>query len=142
MHAIHVSVVISGIKCWSCADVSPSKQTANLLGKQEFDILCGSGRKPFLTNISRGAAIDQEVLIDYLHSGKLRGAALDVQDPEPLPPDHPLWDAPNVIVTPHMSVGGVTDAYIGRVFEILASNVQRERDGKPLLNAVNRAVGY
>ena len=77
-----------------------------------------------------------------LRSGKLRGAALDVQALEPLPPDHPLWDAPNITIHPHISAGGVTDIYMGRVFEILSLNIERMMQGQPLLNAVNKYIGY
>ena len=114
-----------------------------MLGTAEFDILCRSGRKSFITNISRGTAIDQEVLIKALKNGDIRGAALDVTAPEPLPPDHPLWDAPNVVIHPHISAGGgATDVYMDRVFEVLSINMQRQKESLPLLNAVNKSVGY
>lgn len=122
--------------------VPSTTKTASLIGAQEFDILTKCGRKPFLTNVSRGTAVDQDILINMLKSGKLQGAALDVQDPEPLPPDHPLWDAPNVTISPHMSAGGVTDIYMGRVFEVLSLNIACMKADQPLLNAVNRSVGY
>lgn len=122
--------------------VPSTTKTASLIGAQEFEIITKSGCRPFLTNVSRGTAIDHDILIDMLKCGKLRGAALDVQDPEPLPPDHPLWDAPNVTISPHMSAGGVTDIYMSRVFEVLSLNIARMKADQPLLNAVNRSVGY
>lgn len=63
-------------------------------------------RGAFLINLARGGLVDQGALIAALESGALGGAALDVTDPEPLPPEHPLWGAPNLIITPHVAVAG------------------------------------
>ena len=109
-----------------------TKETTHLLGKEEFEIL--GKRNTFVTNISRGQILVQDELIDALRifeegkkAGKkgeelkgLRGAALDVADPEPLPKEHPLWDAPNCIVTPHIS--GLGTAYADRAFQVLVSS--------------------
>lgn len=134
-----------------------TKQTRHLLGKEEFDIL--SKRNAFVANISRGPIIDQPALIAALrafdnHSSSnqtyadgsfsiapeadikadtsfpgLRGAALDVTDPEPLPPDDPLWEAPNCIITPHIS--GLGSAYVDRCFQVFEVNLdRREKGGK------------
>jgi|TARA_R110002003_G_scaffold234_5_gene16934 phosphoglycerate dehydrogenase-like enzyme len=70
----------------------------------------------------------------------ISGAALDVTDPEPLPADDPLWDAPNVLITPHVS--GSTDVYADRAFEVLRENIRRERSGARLVNEVDRERGY
>ena len=89
-----------------------TQKTLHLLGKEEFDI--PSKKNCFLVNVARGEILVQEDLIDALKeyersdaaaNGKrkgLRGAALDVVFPEPLPGDHPLWDAPNCIINPHI----------------------------------------
>jgi phosphoglycerate dehydrogenase-like enzyme len=111
-----------------------SSQTKHLLSHKEFDIL--SRKTAFLSNVSRGAVIDQDALIAALTTGKLRGAALDVTDPEPLPPDNPLWRAPNVSITPHLS--GLIFDYQERAMEILALNLEREAQGSVMLNTVNR----
>lgn len=68
--------------------------------------LARCGRRPVLVNVSRGAIIDTAALVEALHSGQIAGAGLDVTDPEPLPANHPLWTAPNVVITPHVAAGG------------------------------------
>lgn len=118
--------------------------TTQLLGAEEFALLSNSctrrGRRPFLTNISRGKILDQDALIESLRSGELGGAALDVAEPEPLPSDHPLWDAPNVHIAPHMSSLGVE--YLGRVFDVLRVNLGRMERGEDLVNGYKRGKGY
>ncbi|MCJ1477610.1 hypothetical protein MMC13_006283 [Lambiella insularis] len=70
----------------------------------------------------------------------LRGAALDVTDPEPLPSGHPLWEAPNCIVTPHIS--GLSVMYADRAFQVLEANLRRREEGEGLINVVDRERGY
>ncbi|KAL2818083.1 hypothetical protein BJX63DRAFT_384538 [Aspergillus granulosus] len=119
-------------------------QTTHLLGAEEFALLAAhkprGHRNPYLTNISRGQVIDQGALIASLKSGELSGAALDVTDPEPLPEDHPLWDAPNVQISPHISALG--EEYFYRSFDIVRENLERSRRGEPLINAYKRGRGY
>lgn len=86
-----------------------------------------------VVNVSRGAVVDTEALVAELQSGRLR-AALDVTDPEPLPADHPLWRAPNVLVTPH--VGGDTSAFLPRAWRLLQAQLDRYAAGEPLANLV------
>ncbi|KAF1989661.1 2-hydroxyacid dehydrogenase [Aulographum hederae CBS 113979] len=119
-----------------------TKQTTHLLSAREFAHLSTSSpRGPaFIANISRGPIIDQPALVDALHIGFIRGAALDVTDPEPLPPDDPLWDAPNVIITPHVS--GVGVSYTERAFQVLEMNLGRRGRGERLVNVVDRGRGY
>lgn len=93
-----------------------------------------------MTNISRGQVIDQPALVQALHNKLIGGAALDVTDPEPLPADDPLWEAPNVLITPHVS--GATDVYADRAFELLRENIRRQRGGGGLVNEVDRGRGY
>ncbi|MFD1515032.1 D-2-hydroxyacid dehydrogenase [Halomarina rubra] len=76
-----------------------------------------------LVNVARGPVVDTDALVAALRSGEIRGAALDVTDPEPLPEDHPLWGLSNVIVTPHNS--GHTPRYYERLADIVAENVRR-----------------
>jgi phosphoglycerate dehydrogenase-like enzyme len=89
-----------------------------------------------LVNASRGGVIDTEALTTYLADGRLR-AALDVTDPEPLPPDHPLWDAPGVLITPH--VAGDSCGAEERVYRLIGEQIRRYANGKPLLNVVKPA---
>lgn len=86
-----------------------------------------------VVNVARGPVVETDALVAELRSGRLR-AALDVTDPEPLPPDHPLWTTPGVLVTPHL--GGDTDAMDVRVDGIVREQVRRLRDGRPPLNVV------
>lgn len=113
-------------------------QTHHFLSTAEFEVL--SKKKTFVSNIARGQIIDQEALITALRKEQIRGAALDVTDPEPLPTDSPLWDLPNVTITPHIS--GLTASYIERCFMILDENIERKAQGKKLWNQVDRKRGY
>jgi len=88
-----------------------------------------------LVNIARGPVVDTDALVSELRNNRIRGAALDVTDPEPLPEDHPLWGLSNVTITPHNA--GHTPAYYNRVAEILVDNLQRLDAGEPLQNRVN-----
>jgi len=85
-------------------------------------------------NVGRGELVDQAALTDALASGGLAGAGLDVFDPEPLPADDPLWDLPNVIISPHTS--GSSDGTTARVAEIFLDNLSRFVGGEPLRNEV------
>lgn len=93
-----------------------------------------------LVNISRGALVDEEALVDALREGRLRGAGLDVFDEEPLPVDHPLWHLPNVILTPHVSA--VTRSYWRREVELILENLRRFLEDDRLVNLVNKIEGY
>ncbi len=82
-----------------------------------------------LVNVSRGPVVDTDALLAELTSGRLR-AALDVTDPEPLPPEHPLWRAPNTLISPH--VGGNTSAFEPRARQMLREQLERFAAGRPL----------
>jgi phosphoglycerate dehydrogenase-like enzyme len=117
--------------------------TTHLLGAEEFSVLSSHStrtRKPFITNISRGPIIDQAALIHSLQNGELSGAALDVTEPEPLPKDHPLWDAPNIQISPHISALGTE--YMFRAADVLKENLRRLERGEPLINEFKRKRGY
>jgi len=86
-----------------------------------------------LVNVSRGAVVDTDALVRELQGGRLR-AALDVTDPEPLPSDHPLWHAPNVLISPH--VGGDTSAFLPRAWRLLQRQLDAYASGEPLMNVV------
>ena len=89
-----------------------------------------------LVNVGRGPVVDTKALLAELESGRLL-AALDVTDPEPLPPGHPLWDAPGVLITPH--VGGPTSAFRPRAERLLRDQLGRFAAGEPVAHVV--AVG-
>jgi phosphoglycerate dehydrogenase-like enzyme len=85
-------------------------------------------------NIGRGSTVDQEALLDALQSGYLAGAYLDVTDPEPLPPEHPLWIAPNCFITPH-TAGGHFDEQQELVRHVL-ENLRRFTSGEDLIDRI------
>jgi phosphoglycerate dehydrogenase-like enzyme len=90
-----------------------------------------------LVNAARGPIVDTGALLELLQAGRVR-AALDVTDPEPLPPAHPLWDAPGVTITPHLA--GDTAAAERRAFALVGEQVRRYARGEPLANVVEH--GY
>lgn len=91
-------------------------------------------RGALFVNVSRGDVVDQDALLDALREGRIAGAGLDVTTPEPLPPAHALWRAPNVIVTPHL--GGSGPGAYRRVAATIAENARRYLAGEPLLHRV------
>lgn len=90
-----------------------------------------------LVNTARGQVVDTQALIDALHAGTIAGAALDVTDPEPLPPDHPLLRAPNVLVVPH--IGSATPRTRAAMTDLAVDNVLAGLAGEPLPNPVGTA---
>ena len=93
-----------------------------------------------LVNVSRGGLVDDQALVAALEAGRLRGAALDAFSTEPLPPDHPFWTAPRLLITPHTSA--YTDRFWDRESELLLENLRRYQAGAPLRNVVDKAAGY
>jgi phosphoglycerate dehydrogenase-like enzyme len=87
-----------------------------------------------LVNTARGPIVDTDALVSALQHNSIRGAALDVTDPEPLPHDHPLWDLENALITPH--TGGHTPKHWPRLADILATNVERLESGERLENQI------
>lgn len=84
-----------------------------------------------LVNAARGPIVDTDALLEALHAGRIR-AALDVTDPEPLPPGHPLWRAPNVLITPHAA--GSVVRWQERAYRLAGDQIRRYAAGEPLLN--------
>lgn len=93
-----------------------------------------------LINIGRGATVDEEALVDALRNGAIRGAALDVYDVEPLPPEHPLWELENVLLSPH-SADHTHDSH-DRAMLFFSENLRRFRSGEPLENVVDKVEQY
>lgn len=112
-------------------------ETRKIIGEAELRVM-----KPtsYLINVSRGAIVDEAALIASLRQGQIAGAGLDVTETEPLPPESPLWDLPNVILTPHES--GATADYNERGAKLFYENLKRYLDGQPLLNVVDKTKGY
>ncbi|MBI4539655.1 MAG: D-2-hydroxyacid dehydrogenase [Gemmatimonadetes bacterium] len=93
-----------------------------------------------LINVARGSLVDEDALVEALRTGRLRGAGLDVFRTEPIPPDHPLWRLPNVLIMPHVSA--CTPRYWERECALIEENLRRYLEGLPLLNVVDREAGY
>jgi phosphoglycerate dehydrogenase-like enzyme len=113
-----------------------TSETRQLLSTPEFSLLQQTSGRCFIVNVARGAIIDQAALIHALQQGHVSGAALDVTDPEPLPADDPLWNAPNCFITPHVSWLGA--GYLDRCVDILLENLQRRAAGLEMLNVVKK----
>jgi phosphoglycerate dehydrogenase-like enzyme len=109
-------------------------QSHGLIGAQQLALMAQGA---LLVNAARGPIIQTDALVDALKSGRIR-AALDVTDPEPLPPEHSLWKCPNLLITPH--VAGSTPEFSPRAIHIAADQVRRLLKGEPLINIVQAAV--
>jgi phosphoglycerate dehydrogenase-like enzyme len=112
-------------------------RTKGLIGRAE---LAAMQRDGWLVNVARGGLIDTGALVDALLAGQIGGAALDVTDPEPLPPGHPLWDLPNCLITPHTAD---TEEMIRPLLaDRIADNVRRLAAGQELVGQVDPDLGY
>lgn len=113
--------------------------TNNLITAQRIALL---KEDAFLINIGRGNCLDQAALTQALQEGKLAGAALDVFRQEPIPQEDPIWEAENLIITPHCS-GQMTLAYTrDTLVDMFCENLERFHEGKPLLHTIDRALAY
>jgi phosphoglycerate dehydrogenase-like enzyme len=109
-----------------------TNETAGLLDARRLHLLPDGA---LVVNGGRGRTIDTDALVDELRAGRLR-AALDVTDPEPLPPEHPLWELPNVLITPHMA--GDSPGSTVRAYQLAGDQIRRFAAGEPLRNEVAR----
>jgi phosphoglycerate dehydrogenase-like enzyme len=117
------------------APITP--QTRGLIGRAQLEAM-----KPasYLCVMSRGNIVDEAAAIDLLKSGHIAGAGFDVTHEEPLPSEDPLWKAPNCIISPHNSAGSsLTTGHVWRIFE---ENLGRFERGEPLMNVVDKNLGY
>lgn len=112
-----------------------NQETAGYFNEQRLQLL---KKGSVFINVGRGSLVNTDALTEHLSSGHLFGAGLDVVSPEPLPPEHPLWNLDNVIITPH--VAGVSFGHLkdteNRIWAICAENLRRYRAGQSLLNEV------
>lgn len=114
-----------------------TQETQGMIGERELRVMKSTA---YIVNIGRGGTIQQDTLVRALQEGWIAGAGLDVFAMEPLPQDSPLWEMENVIVTGHYA--GMTPNYDDRALEILLENLRRYRAGHPLLNVVDKNLGY
>ena len=112
-------------------------QTQGLFDRAAFQAM---RRHALLINVTRGKIVDEAALMEALREGLIGGAGLDVTPEEPLPPDHPLWDLPNVIVTPH--VAGGSPLRSDRAVDLFCRNLQRFQAGEPLESVIDKRKGY
>jgi phosphoglycerate dehydrogenase-like enzyme len=117
--------------------VPHTPETKRLIGRAELDRI---KRGALLVNIARGKLVDDEALTAALREGRVGGAALDVFGTEPLPPDSPYWDLPNVIVTPH-TAGAMQDFWT-QLVALFSDNLRRFERGESLRNVVDKVAGY
>ncbi|HXR33421.1 MAG TPA: D-2-hydroxyacid dehydrogenase [Verrucomicrobiae bacterium] len=114
-----------------------TSETRHLIGAEEIALMKPGAR---LINVARGSLLDEAALLRALEGGKLGGAALDVTATEPLPPESPLWKAPNLLLTPHTSA--ISDRLWERETSLLMELLDRWFDGRELLNRVDFSRGY
>jgi phosphoglycerate dehydrogenase-like enzyme len=117
--------------------VPHTSDTDHLIGRREFAALPHSA---VLVNVSRGALVDEPELVAALREGRLAGAALDVFEHEPLPADSPLWDMPNVLISPHSASTVAEENH--RIVDLFVDNLGRYLEGRPLRNVYVASRGY
>jgi phosphoglycerate dehydrogenase-like enzyme len=107
-----------------------------------FDARVFAAMKPgsIFVNVARGTLVDEPALIDALERGHLQAAAIDVARAEPIPPEDPLWSAPNLYISPHSSTS--TEGYAARAFDLFCRNFARFVRHEPLENVVDLTQGY
>ena len=119
-------------------------QTPETIGLLSRERLAKTKSDAILVNGGRGSLIDQDALVELLKAGHFRGVGLEVTNPEPLPENHPLWDAPRCIITPH--VAGNTFApdspLVKKIWDFMIRNVSAYLAGQPLMSRVDFATGY
>jgi phosphoglycerate dehydrogenase-like enzyme len=117
--------------------VALTPQTQGLIGRAE---LAAMEPDAWLVNVARGGVVDTEALTAALKAGQIGGAALDVTDPEPLPPGHPLWDLPNCLITPHTAdTEEMTQPLLA---DRITENVRRLAVGQDLIGLLDPNLGY
>ncbi len=116
-----------------------SAQTQKIMNDHTFSLM---KKGVYLINDGRGSAIDQDALMRALDSGRVRAAALDVTDPEPLGKDHPLWKYPNVLITPHSAGWWQLPETLNRVVRICGENLRAFSCGTEFQNVVSKKLGY
>jgi len=112
-------------------------QSHKMIGPRQFEMM---KQHSYFVAVSRGGLYDMNALLKALDEKRLAGAGVDVTDPEPLPPGHPLWKFDNVIITPH--VAGRSDHDRERMTDTIKENLKRFVAGEPLLNVVDKQKGY
>ena len=113
-------------------------QTINLMDEKRFALM---KKGSYLLNVGRGSAVNQDALLSALRSGHLEGASIDVTTPEPLPPEHPLWQENNLLLTPHISGFYYLRATYDKVIDIAVHNLKSWPQG-PYIARTDVKTGY
>jgi phosphoglycerate dehydrogenase-like enzyme len=116
-----------------------TKDTYHLFNKYKFNLM---RKDAIILNVGRGSCICTEDLCGALENGIISGAGLDVTQPEPLPPEHRLWDAPGVVITPHISGFFHLPETLRRIVNISIENLEHFKKQEPLKNIVDFKTGY
>jgi len=114
-----------------------TEQTRGIIGEAEFAAM---KKNAVVINLGRGPTVDEQAMINALSERKIRGAALDVFDHEPLPQGHPLYSMENVLLSPHCA--DHTPDWLDNAMRFFLDQLERFNSGEPLLNVVNKAMGY
>jgi len=123
---------------WIVLAAPSTEQTHALIGRAE---LAAMRRSAWIINIARGVLVDQDALIDALRAGRIGGAVLDTISPEPLPADHPLWSAPNCLITMHLA-GRSQSRLVERGAALFVENLDAFLKREPMRNVVDLESGY
>lgn len=115
------------------------RETRGVIGEEELGLMKETA---VLLNVGRGSAIDTDALSEALFQRKIYGAGLDVTDPEPLPPQHPIWNAPHTIITPHVSGGYALEATLEKILDLAIRNLKKYVSGETLENIIDPSTGY
>ena len=122
------------------ASILPATEaTKYTFGTEEFAKM---KRSAYFLNFGRGFSVVTDALCDALCKGEIAGACLDVTDPEPLPADHPLWNAPNLILTPHVAGSFHIPVTLEIICDICVENLKHYKKGEKLRNQISREIGY
>jgi phosphoglycerate dehydrogenase-like enzyme len=122
---------------WVALTLAMTQETTGLIGEPELRAMKETAH---IINIARGPVIREKILVNALKEGWIAGAGLDVFEEEPLPETSPLWDMENVIITPHWA--GATPYYVDRLLDIFMENLRRFQAGIPMINVVDKELGY
>lgn len=114
-----------------------TEETYHMIGREALACMKETA---YLVCTSRGGIIDEGALLEALESGSIAGAGLDVTEVEPLPADDPLWDAPNLVLTPHRA--GASQHRPRKVYEFFSEQLERYLKGEPVLNVVDKRLGF
>jgi phosphoglycerate dehydrogenase-like enzyme len=122
------------------AVIAAVPETPETTGLIDRAALAATKRGAFFCNVGRGSLVDEAALIEALRNGQLRAAALDVASEEPLPPENPLWDAPNLLLSYHCASSPA--ALFANLHRLVRENLRRDLDDEPLQNEVDLQRGY